>query len=446
MRFSRHRLLIYLVVCLLLNALLAPVAFGAVCSNNDFTGCPPRDCPTTFGSTTFAVIPNTSFTVNGVTDTISCIWGIPYDTLTGGSCTSTYLPGGDPNQCLAVYAPTHVVQHPAVIINYHSGGGFAGTWQNWGGSFDPLTIISLQRYLARNNRSGGTQMVMVLPNYRLATSIGVNPHPAGAQDAKMVVNWVLDKLPGLLGIAPITMLHPIGFSWGGNMAWVAGNLPPGFYGHSGTGVSPDATPANGFVGASAYSDMSWTVPNGNSSWENDQSNTKFKNQLNSSVLATAQANDASTHGSPASNIISANIASISRKWFCAYGSMDPTAVPVWAGGGNKVYTEAQYAALSSPLIPGSGDFQSILYTGPPSAHVGDLTSNLKCIPLNDIFEFIMGPHAILFVDVQREMFRKFLGLGLVPQELTHPIAPIRSASFHLNHPVEHINPSPLYFR
>jgi hypothetical protein len=382
-----------------------PSAFGSGCNRNDQSGCPAVDphtgiapwvdCGAAASSSTPYSIPNTTIMyADGTTSSVSCLFAQIYDS--DFPCTTGATFGSV--DCLDVFWPTNVdLAGIQWVICYHGGGGFGGYREGCFGAGDtPLVAVeSVQKYARRRNRLGGVGVGIVMVDYRLATAIGTNTFPAGAQDAKCAAWWVLANLPSLISggpqVAP-SILAAMGPSWGGNTAWVVGNTSNSFYGTSGTCTAPAAYPSGGFVGASLWPAMSWALPSGNSGYDGNGAapfTQAIQQQLDSNVLATIRANDAALHGSPCQNITNANAAFLSPNWYFLWGASDTIVQPTWnsGAGGQEVCTMAAYAALSSPMTP-----TYVIATGADATHEGGLGAGINDTAISNAFEFILGPH------------------------------------------------------
>ncbi len=322
-------------------------AFAANCTD---AGTCPTECPGTAGSLTFGAIPNTAFTSPAGTSIAStdCLYSIRYDSTTS-ACPTDHAVHANPGQCImAVFMPNGVAASSLFwIVCYHQGGGSAG---NAEGCFGPagtsIPIQLIQLNLDSPNPVGGRGIGIIEVEYRLSTSPGVATFPAQFQDVACSVSFV--QAGALLGFVP-PMLGYIGFSWGAELSFWAGNIPTSVYGASGTCLSPDLRPASSRT-ASVDPLMSWAKPNGSAGYDFNSSGaatTAIKNALNCSSQATCQTADAALNGTPYLNITSGNLNQMSNTQMFEWVNGDQITTPYWSSNtaGNAVYTISAYQTL-----------------------------------------------------------------------------------------------------
>ena len=224
--------------CLPLVVVISFPAFASNCTN---AGTCPAGCTGTVGSTTFAAIADTAYTSPAGTTIAStdCVNSVPYDTFGSyPNCTNATVN----YYCMNAFMPHGF--DPATlfwILCWHGGGGNSGYWTNClgpgvsGTTTYPIQLI--QQYLDAPNPVGGKGIGIVELEYCWSTVAGCE-FPAQARAVSCGISWVM---AGNLGFIPTTLGY-YGPSWGGALAFWAGNVPASVYGASPTCLSPDARP------------------------------------------------------------------------------------------------------------------------------------------------------------------------------------------------------------
>ena len=384
---------------LLFCILSAILAIAANCTNTDTCAA----CPATKGSLTFAAIANTAYTSPAGTTIAStdCITQICVDSLNScnaSSNCSTSLPAWNCMQ--SAFAPHGVALSSLFWINcWHGGGGYSGFAYSCFGPSSGITttpVIIIQQYLDKPNPVGGKGVGIILWEYPWSNTTACENcggnFPVQFQAVACDVSWVMS---GALGFVPTTLGY-YGPSWGGELAFWAGNVPTRVYGASSTCLSPDARPAQSRT-VSAWAQMSWFQPYNSSSYTNNGSAnviTALNGQFGTSTYATGYTADLAAAASPYLQITGANLSQIqSNQQMFQFTSTDQVVEPSWSGGGNMVVTVQQYQALGiTPMVviypdgpSGCNNYNSL---GGHEICLGNLAS--PNTTMNDAFNFLLN--------------------------------------------------------
>jgi hypothetical protein len=343
----------WLILCTLF---LVPVKLKALSNCVQAGSC---TCTTTAGSTTFMAIANSAYTSPLGTSyaSVDCIESICIDSF--NSCTPTTCGNLNVNSnCAAVWMPHGFDPNKLFwILCWHGGGGFSGysiTCLGGSSNTDPIQLIQL--YIDTPNPIGGKGIGVVFFDYPWSNDASVCPNCGGNFPIQFYsvacgISYVEAGISGLLSNAPV-MLGYYGPSWGGELAFWAGNVKSSAYGTSSTCLSPDKRPALSRT-VSAWPLMSWCNPLNLSSYTNNSSSAvtqALNDQFQVSSYGPCQTADSAagsgTGASPYLQISSANLGLINtNSQFFQFGSIDPIVVPTWAGGGNYTDTVNAYTTL-----------------------------------------------------------------------------------------------------
>jgi hypothetical protein len=258
-------------------------AFGVVCTPADVSGC-PTTIPGTPGSTTPAAITGTTWTANGVTDSVDVINQAEYNhpvcpgtnTTGGGGCTLTVFM---PHACNGVACADH-----EIIYVLHGGGGSQGNATNSDGFANAGTgccqtsILKVQQLLGSPNAVGGRGSIVVQLNYRLTDAgvgDGVNVFPAQWQDAKCGLWHMLANSSTFPGNKTLIGLY--GPSWGAILVgWVA-QTPDNAYTASCDSSAPGTPPT--YRAVAAWTPINWLTPTGNAAFDNVNQTCAYQNAV-----------------------------------------------------------------------------------------------------------------------------------------------------------------------
>ena len=267
----------------LLLTLCAPLSLGAqTCNPSNTSGCPTTISGTP-GSTTPTAITGTTWTANGVTDSVDVINQAEYNhnacpstnTTGGGGCTLTVFM---PHACNGVACADH-----EIIYVPHGGGGSAGNAASSdgfavGGGCCQQSILYVQQYLGRPNAVGGKGIIIVQLNYRLTDAgvgDGVNVFPAQWQDTKCGLWHILANSATFPGNK--TLIGFYGPSWGAQLVEWNVLTADNAYTTSCDSSAPGSPPV--YRAVAAWAPTTWMTPNGNSSFDNVNQTCAYQNAI-----------------------------------------------------------------------------------------------------------------------------------------------------------------------
>ena len=386
---------------LLILAVLCPLpafANGTCSYPSNTSGC-PGSAPATQGVTTPTAIPNTAFTINGVTTaSVDIVRGLPfvtngYNAPSGGAQSSEDITIYGPHEAFSANQSTY-----EIIFCQHQGGGSTGGVEQNGcfgdGTVWQENIFEVQRFLGTPNRVGGKGIILVLCNYLLTnwslSPSGPNPYPQQWKDAKCALWFALAQANTIVpGNRNLVGLY--GPSWGGVMIWWMAGTPDTLYSNSSCLASAPGSPPT-YVIVPAWSPQVWTVVNGNALCANGntQSQHAMIGQFNAacgSAVDTACAAFSPTcdPDQNITNTYASTYANLVMLWQYGTSGSDLTVPPVWGSGatygGEMVQTINAFASLSKPYHP---FFQII-----PGGHVSDI-GTIASPSQADAFNFLLG--------------------------------------------------------
>lgn len=332
--------------------LLCVPSLAANCTNN--ASC-PVECPGTAASTTFTAITNTAYTSPAGTAIAStdCLYSFRYDSGTT-ACFTDHAFHLNNGQCVMNVFKPHGFANSSLlwVICFHGGGGWGGNSEGcFGGGNTSLTpILLIQQYLDYPNPQGGKGIGIIEIDYTLGSQTGGPAvYPQQYQDLFCSESFVLN---GDLGFTPTAPLGFYGPSWGGNLAWIAANIPAGggVYGVSATCLGGADVRAASARAVYAWPSMSYAQPSGASTWSNTNATGSgaINFDLSCSTALTCFNADVATNATPYLQINSTNLAQIrSVAPFFQFTATDQIIEPYWASNaqGNLAYTVNAYQAL-----------------------------------------------------------------------------------------------------